>query len=236
MSSNLNDSNLLLSNSALNDRAKHLENITFFKGLKVSEFTELAGIMKEINYKKNSIIIHQGDLSRSLFIVLHGRLKVFATDDEGNQTIFTFLTNGDIFGELSLLDDAPRSATVYSLEDCTLLSLDHAKFKDFIDSHPGACWPLFKSLTSRIRTMDDTICSLTSRDIYGRLIETLYKQSEKNADGVLCTQKLTHQDFAEIIGSSREMISRIFKDLKKEGYISIDKKRVSILKRLPTHW
>lgn len=231
MSSGLNDSNLLLTN-----RAKQLENIEFFKGLDMSELTELAGMMKEIKYKKNTIVINQGDLSRSLFIIVYGRLKVFATDEEGNQTIFTFLNNGDFFGELSLLDDAPRSATVYTLEDCTVLNLDHVKFKDFVDSHPAACWPLFKSLTSRIRTMDQTICSLTSRDIYGRLIEALYKQAEENADGVLITQKLTHQDFAEMIGSSREMISRIFKDLKEGGYISVETKQVSILKRLPSQW
>ena len=231
MSSGLNDSNLLLTN-----RAKQLEDIEFFKGLHMSELTELAGMMKEIKYKKNTIVINQGDLSRSLFIIVYGRLKVFATDEEGNQTIFTFLNNGDFFGELSLLDDAPRSASVYTLEDCTVLNLDHVKFKDFVDSHPTACWPLFKSLTSRIRTMDQTICSLTSRDIYGRLIETLYKQAEENADGVLITQKLTHQDFAEMIGSSREMISRIFKDLKEGGYISVERKQVSILKRLPSQW
>ena len=231
MSSSLNDSNLLLTN-----RAKQLEDIEFFKGMNMSELTELAGMMKEIKYKKNTIVINQGDNSRSLFVIVYGRLKVFATDEEGNQTIFTFLNNGDFFGELSLLDDAPRSATVFTLEDTTVLNLDHVKFKDFMDSHPKACWPLFKSLTSRIRTMDETICSLTSRDIYGRLIETLYKQAEENADGVLMTQKLTHQDFAEMIGSSREMISRIFKDLKAGGYISVEKKQVSILKRLPTHW
>ncbi len=231
MSSGLNDSNLLLTN-----RAKQLENIEFFKGMSTSQLTELAGMMKEVKYKKNTIVINQGDLSRSLFIIIYGRLKVFATDEEGNQTIFSFLNNGDFFGELSLLDDAPRSATVYTLEDCTVLNLDHAKFKDFIDSHPCACWPLFKSLTSRIRSMDETICSLTSRDIYGRLIETLYKQAKENADGVLITQKLTHQDFAEMIGSSREMISRIFKDLKEGGYISVETKQVSILKRLPSQW
>ena len=84
--------------------------------------------------------------------------------------------------------------------------------------------------------MDETICSLTSRDIYGRLIETLYKQAEENSDGILITQKLTHQDFAEMIGSSREMISRTFKDLKDGNYISVEKKQVSILKRLPSQW
>ena len=230
MSDNLNDAKLLIAN-----RAKQLEDIEFFHGMSKLELTELAVMMKIIKYKKNTIIINQGDLSRSLFVIIYGRLKVSATDEEGNQTIFTFMNAGDYFGELSLLDEAPRSATVSTVEDCTVLNLDNAVFKDFMDLHPSACWPLFKSLTHRIRTMDEKICLLTSRDVYGRLIETIYKQAKENSEGVLVTQKLTHQDFAEMVGSSREMISRIFKDLKQGGYISIEKKQISILKRLPTY-
>lgn len=230
MSNSLNDSKLLITN-----RAKQLEKIEFFQGMSMLELTELATMMKIIKYKKNTVIFNQGDLSRSLFVIIQGRLKVFATDEEGNQTIFAFMNDGDIFGELSLLNEAPRSATVSTVEDCTVLSLDHVIFKDFMNVHPAACWPLFKSLTNRIRTMDETICLLTSRDISGRLIQTLYKLAEENSEGVLVTQKLTHQDFAEMVGSSREMISRTFKDLKEGGYISVEKKQISILKRLPTY-
>lgn len=230
MTNSLNDSNLVLTN-----RANLLENMAFFKGMKMQELIELAGMMKQLKYKNNTIIINQGELSRSLFIIIYGRLKAYATDEDGNQTIFTFLNSGDYFGELSLLDEGPRSATVQTLEECTVLNLDHVMFKDFMDSHPNVCWTLFKSLTSRIRIMDETICLLTSKDIYGRLIQTLYKLAEENSEGVLITQKLTHQDLAEMVGSSREMISRTLKDLKSDGYISVEKKQISILKRLPTH-
>ncbi|MEH6455772.1 MAG: Crp/Fnr family transcriptional regulator [Cocleimonas sp.] len=228
MSTSLSDSNLLISN-----RAKQLENIDFFEGMSMQELAELAGVMKIVKVKKNTIIINQGDLSRSLFVIIQGRLKVSATDEEGNQTIFTFMNDGDLFGELSLLSNEPRSASVSSVEDCTLLTLDHSMFKDFMNAHPAACWSVFKSLTNRIRSMDEQICLLTSKDIYGRLIETLYNHAEENSEGVLITQKLTHQDFAEMVGSSREMISRTFKDLKEGGYISVEKKQISILKRLP---
>lgn len=229
MSDSLNGSDLLISN-----RAKLLENIGFFKGMTQPQLLELAGLMKQTKYEKNTIIINQGDLSRSLFVIVYGRLKAYATDEDGNQTIFSFFNNGNYFGELSLLDDAPRSATVSTLEECTLLNIDHTVFKEFIDSHPDASWSLFRSLTSSIRIMDETICSLTSNDIHGRLIAAIYKLAEKNNDEQLITPKLTHQDFAEMIGSSREMVSRIFKDLKDDGYISVDKKQVAILKRLPT--
>ncbi len=230
MSNSINDPNQMLVS-----RAKLLENIDFFEGISMLELTELAGMMKIIKVKKNTIIINQGDLSRSLFVIINGRLKISATDKDGNQTIFTFMHDGEFFGELSLLNEVPRSATVSAVEDCTVLNLDHAMFKDFLDAHPAACWPVFKSLTNRIRTMDETICLLTTKDIYGRLIETLYNHAEENSEGVLMTQKLTHQDFAEMVGSSREMVSRTFKDLKEGGYISVEKKQISILKRLPTY-
>ncbi len=226
------DGNFKDSDFVLTSRAKLLENISLFKNMTMPQLLELAGLMKQSKFDKNTVIINQGDLSRSLFIVVYGRLKAFATDAEGNQTIFSFFNNGNYFGELSLLDDAPRSATVSTLEECTLLTIDHVMFKDFIDSHPSACWSLFRSLTASIRNMDETICSLTSNDIQGRLIATLYKLAEEDSNGNLVTPKLTHQDIAEMIGSSREMVSRIFKDLKEEGFISVDKKQVSILKSL----
>ena len=230
MSDSLKDFDLILTN-----RAKLLENIGFFRGMSQPQLLELAGMMKQTKVQKNTVIMNQGDLSRSLFIVVYGRLKAFATDEEGNQTIFSFFNSGNYFGELSLLDDAPRSATVTTLEESTLLNIDHMMFKDFIDSHPAASWSLFRSLTSSIRIMDETICSLTSNDIHGRLIATLYKLAEENINGQLVTPKLTHQDIAEMIGSSREMVSRIFKELKDGGYISVDKKQVAILKRLPSN-
>lgn len=198
--------------------------------------SELASLMKEVAFKKNQVIITQGENTRSLFIITSGRMKVYASDEDGSQTIFTFLMQGSFFGELSLLDDAPRSASVIAVEDSTALNLSHSNFNIFLSSHPEICQSLFKALTSRIRDMDDTICTLTSRDIYGRLVQTLYNQATEQADGTLITQRLTHQDLAEMIGSSREMISRIFRDLKKGKYITIDQKRVIIRKQLPSRW
>lgn len=213
-----------------------LKKIELFAGLSTETLAELGALMKDVNFKKNSNVITQGEKTRSLFIVTSGRLKVFANNEEGDQTIFTFLGMGDFFGELSLLDDAPRSASVVAVDESQGFSLSHTNFDSFLDEHPEVCRPLFKALTTRIRQMDDTICDLTSRDIYGRLVQILYKEAETQADGKLLTQRLTHQDLAEMIGSSREMISRIFTDLRKGGYISVDKKRVLIEKKLPAHW
>lgn len=213
-----------------------LHKIELFAGLSTDALMELSTLMKEVSFQKNSAVITQGDNTRSLFIITSGRLKVFANNEEGDQTIFTFMKAGDFFGELSLLDDAPRSASVIAVEDSKGFRLSHHNFCTFLSNHAEVCQPLFKALTTRIRQMDETICSLTSRDIYGRLIQILYKEAEPQADGTLITQRFTHQDLAEMIGSSREMVSRILTDLKKGGYISIDKKRILLEKKLPDHW
>ncbi len=230
------NTSIIDNNSILSRRTQQLAKIEFFAGISEQALLELAGLMKEQVLKKNTVVINQGDSSRNLFVICSGRLKVFATNEEGDQTIFTFLGPDDFFGELSLLDDAPRSASVITLEDTIALSLNYQSFSEFINNHPEVCWSLFKSLTTRIRIMDETICTLTSRDIYGRLVETLYNEAEEQDDGTFITQKLTHQDLAEMIGSSREMISRIFKDLRQGDYIKVEKKQVTILKKLPSRW
>ena len=90
-------------------------------------------------------------------------------------------------------------------------------------------------MTSRIRDIDETICSLTSLDIYGRVVQLLHREAQEK-DGKMLTQRLTQQDIAEMVGSSREMVSRILTELRKGGYIDIDKKCISIEKKLPRHW
>ena len=217
-------------------RSQQLLRLPLFSVLPENVLLELSGIVKELSYKRNTIVISQGDDTRSLYIVLHGRLKVLASDEEGNQTIFSFLGAGDFFGELSLLDDAPRSASVITVEDTQVLHLSHQYFNEFIKNHPEVCSLIFKALTTRIREMDNTICDLTSLDVYGRLVQVLYKEAHETLDGSIKTERLTHQDLAEMVGSSREMISRILKELRTGEYISVDGKRITIERKLPRHW
>ena len=212
-----------------------LSQIPLFSGLEKEISEELSSLLSKKNFKRNEFLISQGDLSRSLFFITSGRVKVFSNDDEGKQTIFAFLSEGDYCGELSLLDAQPRSASVVALEKTSTLILTFDQFNHFLQKHPQVCFPMFTALTTRIREIDETICSLASLDIYGRLIQLLYKEA-RNESGKLITQRLTQQDIAEMVGSSREMVSRILSELRKGGYIQIDKKRISIEKRLPRHW
>jgi CRP/FNR family cyclic AMP-dependent transcriptional regulator len=212
-----------------------LSTVALFDGLREEDRDELSSMMTKKVFARNQLIISQGDHTRSLFVILSGRLKVFVNDELGNQTVFAFLQQGDYCGELSLLDAEPRSASIITLVKTEVLQLSYQQFDIFLQSHPQVYSAIFKSLTASIREMDGMISALTSKDIYGRLVHVLHKESHEET-GRLVTQRLTHQDIAEMIGASREMVTRILNELRKGGYISIESKQICIEKKLPAGW
>jgi CRP/FNR family cyclic AMP-dependent transcriptional regulator len=212
-----------------------LSKIPLFSALDETTLAKLSDLFVKKEFKRNQTLISQGDLSRNLFLIESGRTKVFSNDEEGKQTIFAFLGTGDYCGELSLLDAEPRSASVVALEKTMTLQLSYPQFDAFLKTHPEISYSIFRALTSRIRDIDETICNLTSLDIYGRVIQMLYKEAQEE-NGQIMTQRLTQQDIAEMVGASREMVSRILTELRKGGYIDINKKCITIKKKLPLHW
>jgi len=213
-----------------------LSTVALFDGLLEEDRDELSSMMTKKVFARNQLIISQGDRTRSLFVILSGRLKVFVNDEMGNQTVFAFLQQGDYCGELSLLDAEPRSASIVTLVKTEVLQLSYQQFEVFLQNHPQVYSAIFKSLTGMIREMDGMISALTSKDIYGRLVHVLHKESHEEEGGRLVTQRLTHQDIAEMIGASREMVTRILNELRKGGYISIANKQICIEKKLPAGW
>lgn len=209
--------------------------IPLFQGLSDQQLNELLGMAHKARYDRNNTIINQGERSNSLYIVLDGRLKVFATDEEGRQVLLAFLNKGDFFGELSLLDDEPRSASVMAVEPSQVLCLTQENFHRFSSAHPEHLLPMLRILARRLRALDDTICSLSTLDVYGRVARILLQEAEEHDKGHV-TPRLTHQDIAEMVGSSREMVSRILGDLRKGGYIRVENKQIHIERKLPSRW
>ncbi len=209
--------------------------IPLFQDLPPEQLEYLLKLAHEIHYDKNSVIINQGERSNSLYIVVKGRLKVYVTDEEGRQALLAFLNKGDFFGELSLLDDEPRSATVMTVEKARLLRLTQDGFHQFVAAHPENLLPMLRILANRLRALDETIRSLSTLDVYGRVARVLLNEAEEcERDHI--TPRLTHQDIADMVGSSREMVSRILGDLRKGGYIRVEKKQIYIERKLPSRW
>ena len=213
-----------------------LANVTLFAGLNEAGLEQISqhGIMRP--YPKNSVIINEGDPAESLYVILEGRVKIFLTDEEGKEVIINCQKPGEYFGELALIDDAQRSALVMTTEASTFLVISKHSFRDLLAKHPDIALSLIQDLTKRVRVLTDNVQSLALLDVYGRVAKTLLSMATKHDGKLLIEDKLTQQDIANRIGASREMVSRILKDLTTGGYIRMEEKHIVINERLPKHY
>lgn len=187
------------------------------------------------HYRKNTIIINKGEEANTLYVILSGALRVFLDDEQGNELTIRLLGPGDVFGELALLSGAPRVANVISTEDCDLSIISRTHFMDCLTRNPDIAFRIILSLVQRVQEMTEDISTLALLDVYGRLKSTLEKLA-KDRDGRRITDRITHQELANMVGSSREMVSRILRDLKAGGFISTRDKQIIIERNLPSGW
>jgi CRP/FNR family cyclic AMP-dependent transcriptional regulator len=187
------------------------------------------------SFPKNTVLINEGDTADSLFIVLSGRVKVFASNEAGREIVLSFFGHGEYVGEMSL-DGSPRSASVMTMEPTTCAVVNRASFREFVLAHPDFALHLIEKLIQRVRVTTDTVKSLALTDVYSRLVRLIMTLAVER-DGVLSVpERLTQQDIAERVGASRDMISRLFKDLVAGGYLSIKDRMITVLKKPPSGW
>ena len=160
-------------------------------------------------------------MTDSLYVIISGRLKVMMSDDEGREVILAILNPNEFFGEMGLLDDCPRSASVVALEACELFSLSKPDFKKCLEENFDLSMTVMRGLVRRLREADKKIGSLALMDVYGRVARLLLEMSESIDGQKVVIKKLAKQDIAKMIGASREMVSRVMKDLQTGGYIEI---------------
>ena len=186
-------------------------------------------------YPKNSLLLDEGDRSDALYLVRSGRVKVFVADENGRELVLTNIGPGEYFGEVAL-DGGPRSAAAVTLEPCTLLVIPGADVKRMLSANPEFALSLLFKLTHRIRTLTTAIKALALQDVYGRLARLLEELSTVKDGKTVVEGRLTHQAVAERIGASREMVSRLLKDLGRGGYISVQRNSIVINRKLPLEW
>ena len=188
------------------------------------------------SYRKSSIVINEGDAGETLFILLQGSVKVFSTDQSGREITYGTITAGDYFGEMSL-DGGPRSASVMTLEPCICSIVTRSGVREHLAEEPEFALDLVAQVIRRARTATETARNMALLDVYGRVIATLENEAgpAKPDAPVLLTQ-ITHQSIASRVGASREMVSRLLKDLEKGGYIELGVKRITLKKKLPARW
>jgi CRP/FNR family cyclic AMP-dependent transcriptional regulator len=186
-------------------------------------------------YAANTVLITEGDDADALYILLSGRVKVYAANEAGKEVVINTHGPGEYVGELAL-DGGVRSASVITLEPTTCAVVTGANLRQFIVKHPDFALHLIVNLIQRLRTLTGSVKSLALQDVYGRVIGLLQRLAVAEGAQRVVAQRLTQQDIAERVGSSREMVSRIFKELTAGGYVEVKAGRIVLLKTPPAAW
>ena len=210
-----------------------LEDVAIFSGLSPTELELLEHHMVTRSFQKNTIIINEGDEASTFFIIITGAIKVFLSNEEGKEIIINAQGPGDHFGELALLDGAPRSASVITTEKSTIGVISKEDFHNVLSRNTDLALNLIRELTRRVRFLSDNVRTLALMDVYGRVAKVLLGMAQEEDGKMVINNRPTQQDIANHIGASREMVARILKDLSTGNYITIDGKRLIINEKLP---
>ena len=203
-------------------RLRSLRGIPLFAGLSDAQLEPLARMAVSRKYSRHRTIVHAGDSTDSLFVIVRGSVKVLSRDAEGREVILSFLGEGECFGEMGLIDGSPRSADVVAFDPCELLEISRTDFTQALTENPDLCLNIMRSLVTRLRQANWKIESLALMDVFGRVAKLLLDLSEEVDGQRLIRRKVTKQDMAKMVGASREMVTRVMKDLESSGYIRVD--------------
>ena len=207
-----------------------LATIPLFSGLPRDELNKFAELTRERAYPKGSVILFQDDPGDSLFVLRTGRVKVVLIGEDGREVILGVLEPGAHFGELALIDDQPRSAHVIAMDDANLLILRREDFRRRVEANPTVAWALLTELSRRLRRADQKIGGLVLLDVPGRIARLLLDLSAESG-GPTIEKALTHQTIAQMIGASRETVSRAMKEFQDQGLIRVERRRIAIADR-----
>jgi len=183
-------------------------------------------------FPQNTILFSKGDESDSLYVVLSGRVKAIVQDEQGKEVILSIISPGEYFGEMAAIDGEPRSATIVTKEPTEVLVIRRDDFGKILSSNPGMVFDLVKVLLERFRKADEKIESLAFSSVYHRVATLLMQVAMPKGQKWIIEEKLTHQEVADMVGSSRETVSRAMKELVDAGYISMEARQITINKKL----
>ena len=201
------------------DNKAFLRRVPLFGSLADAQLNTLCAGSTRRSFPRNRTIVSEGEPSQSLYLMLAGRAKVQRSDAEGKEVILAMIGPGEFFGEMSLIDDAPRSASVITVEPCDFISIQKDSFKSMLATSPDMAMQIMRGLVRRLREADKKIETLALLDVYGRVARVLLDFSEVEGGERVVKAKLPRQEIAKMIGASREMVSRVMKGLETDGYI-----------------
>jgi CRP/FNR family cyclic AMP-dependent transcriptional regulator len=187
------------------------------------------------SYRKNTVLVNEGETGDATFVLLEGKVKVYANEAHGHEIIYDIVGPGDYFAEMSL-DGGPRSASAMTLEASVCAVVDAAAMRLHL-AHPPYAADFLAHVTRRARAATLTARELALKDVYGRVVSTLESQQGPASAGTPITlAPITHQTIASRVGASREMVSRLLKDLERGGYVTLGVRQITLMRKLPARW
>ena len=208
-----------------------LKRVPLFSTFTEQQLSAVLAYVQHRRYPRNALIVRSGDETDALYIILSGRVKVLIQDDEGHEVILSIMGSHEFFGEMGLLDDQPRSASVETLEPCEMLRLSKAGFVSCMKDNFDLAMRIIRNLVKRLRDADRKIESLALIDVYGRVARLLIDLAEEVDGKWLVQHAPPKQEIARMIGASREMVSRVVKDLQEKGLIRAERRKILLLDR-----
>jgi len=215
------------------DVASFLRKVPLFDCLGDHELEALSEVTYSRTFDKGQLIILAEEPGDTLFIVRRGQVKVSLTHASGKEFILSLLGEGEFFGELALLDERPRSASVVAIEETELFMLKRADFLQLIAKVPAIAVALLEELAARLRRTDEQVGGLALLDVHNRVARTLLRLAADRGrecdDGLIIQQRLTHQQLANMAGTTRETVTRVLKQLERDGYIRSEGRDIIVL-------
>lgn len=209
-----------------------LRTFPLFQGLADDRLAAIARCAMMRRISRGHAVVHAGDRSDFVYFVLTGNLKVVVSDEDGREVILSILGQGELFGEMGMFGERPRSATVVAVMPADLIQIAKQDFRTIMEQNFDIAWRIMANLAERLRNADRKIESLALMDVYGRVARLLLDMSEEVAGEIMVTRKISKQDIAKMIGASREMVSRVMKDLGLQGLIEETDRGIILRERL----
>lgn len=207
----------------------------FFQGFPEAALASLENETDIRQFRRHTQIISRGDESHALYVLLEGAAQAFTDDENGNEFVVNVFRPGDCFGELGVIDKQPRTASVITTTATRCRVIPGSLLMNLVLQDQQTTLAILRLLVGRIREMTDDASALALMSVYGRISRLLQQEATAGSDSPV-TGRLTHQEIANRIGASREMVSKVLKDLQTGGYIEVEDHRITLRKTLPQRW
>lgn len=206
--------------------------VPLFSMLGEEDLKQLLQIAEKHSYNKNVVLFHKGDPGDALLVLLSGKLRIFLANENGREITLSFLKPYEYLGEVSILDDARRSASVQAVEKSSVYVIQKRRFREFLTKHPEMALVLLQQMSRLIRRLTDEIDGLSFHDVYGRVARKIWSLVETEGvekEGFVEVQhELTHQDLAGMIGCARESVTKVLNSMETEGILVMDRRIILI--------